>query len=710
MYHQSPDVTRYVGIVQRWRKPILVLYALLMLLAVAFYQPTFLSSDAMFWLKDARELKKSEARDFSIQTLSKLTVSVERFDDVTKEKLIALNDALSRREGVERVFSLFSHDLGEVKGGNGDSEMVGVVNVGDMESYRIKRMIKEMHNDYCNIVDSDFRTFRFFISATKPLSLAGLEIPGSYRYETTEASIDWTRSLLFILGGVVMLIVLFRLMFRNFIVAGSALAVMGINTVGTFTLMYLITGIEAIHMTMPFITISISLVDFLFFYYRWHVSFYKHDTDHALTLMLERNVAPALWTSFITAVGLGGLLFVDSDIVRLLCLSVMLSSIVGYAVNLTFLPALLSHFDLEHPRVPYTKLGFFLASSELHYNRKFLYGFLGVTFVLIILGGYMIYGKSKSFFELNVQNEQVVLKIPYEQIDLSLVQSIETFTKDLKTAFEDDLGEVISLSSIVHSLNDANSQTEVLDEEALLQALFYLDLYGLAEKYYDADAVTVQINLFDINKVALIEWLSQYEPLDIYFVDKATLLGSAQFNQTVLLTSSLLSALVIIAVVMGWIFRSAAMAFVGFTVNAVPVAWFGLIVKLLEVPLGLEMLIAMTISVGLASDATIHFAYKYFRGRYTGISRKHSLDKMYFYAGIPVIIGSVILIIVFAAFDFAEVHTLQLIGTYSALLILISLLTDLFVLPVMLLFIDRFDDGKNVGLSRRKKSGADERT
>jgi hypothetical protein len=115
-----------------------------------------------------------------------------------------------------------------------------------------------------------------------------------------------------------------------------------------------------------------------------------------------------------------------------------------------------------------------------------------------------------------------------------------------------------------------------------------------------------------------------------------------------------------------------------------------MIVTLLAIPLSLEMLIAMTISLGLASDATIHFAYKYFRFRYFGRTRKHALEKMYFYSGIPVIIGSIILITVFAMLYFSQVHSLELIGLYSASLILLSLLTDLFVLPVLLLFIDSF--------------------
>ena len=682
MYYQTPDVLSYVNVVVRNRVSILAATLLLALLAVLLYQPKLLSSDAMFWLKDAKELQKTQGKRYDTYYLSKLTVHVDTFDDQTKKALLSLNEQLISLPGVARVSSLFSNDLGETKISAEDSEIVGLVNVGGLDAYRLKKMVKEMHNAYCNVVDDDFRTFRFFISSHKPVDISGLTIPGTHRYVSSENGAGWHLFGIF-LAGVLILVLFFRLLFRNFISSFSAVSVIALSTIFTFTLIYLFTGIETIHVAMPFITVSIAMVDFLYFYYRWHVSHYKHDKKNALNRMLERSMAPALWTSVITALGLGSLVFIDSDIVRLLSLSVIFSSIMGYVVNLTFLPALLSYFELEHTHVPYAKMGFLLASSELHYSKKFLYGFLGVTFTLIALGGYMIYGASSHFFELNVKNDQIELKIPYERIAVALIRSIDRFTEDLRDRFDDEVGEIVSLSSIVNSLNDANTQTDELDEEALRQALFYLDLYGMSDKYYDEDAVNIRINLFDINKIELIDWLTHYKPLDIYFVDRETLLNSAKFSQTVLLTTSLFSALLIIGLITGWIFRSKAMIFVGFTVNAVPIAWFGLFVKLLGIPLGLEMLIAMTISVGLASDATIHFAYKYFR--------KHSLQKMYFYAGIPVIIGSVILMLVFAALHFAQVHSLQLIGTYSALLIFISLLTDLFVLPVMLLFIDRFE-------------------
>lgn len=690
MYYQTPDVTRYVDVVTRYRGYIIAAYLLLFFAVLSLYHPKVLSSDAMFWLKDSAELHRSEANRYTPHLLSKLTVHVDAFDEKTREALHRLNDRLEGLEGVDEVYSLFSKEQSAI---GGASEMVGVVSTGELDTYRLTRLVKEEFNAYGNVVDPDFKTFRFFISAQAPVAIDGLAIPGTYTYSATPERVDWAELLRY--GAILLLTIflVFRGLFKNYIAAASALVVITLSTLFTFALIYALTGIDAVHMTMPFITISIVLVDFLFFYYRWHVSQYKIDKRNALIKMLNRSSAPALWTSVITTLGLGSLLFIDSDIIRLLCLGVIFSSIVGYVINLTFLPALLSYFELEHAHIPYAKMGYFFASSELHYNRKFLHLFLGATFGLMVLGGSMIYGESSRFFNLNVVNDQIQLKIPYSRIDLELIRSIDHFTEALEEKFEDGMGEVVSLASIVKNLNDANSQTDALDDEALMQALFYLDLYGMRERYYDEDAVNIRINLFDVDKLELIDWLSHYSALEIFFVDKETLLDSAKFNKTLLLSTSLFSALLVIGLITGWIFRSVPMVFVGFVVNAVPIAWFGLLVRLLDVPLSLEMLIAMTIAVGLASDATIHFAYKYFRARYFGRSQKHALEKMYFYSGIPVIIGSVVLIAVFSALYLSTVESLQLIGLYSAVLVFISLLTDLFVLPVMLLYIDRFDRG-----------------
>ncbi len=690
MYYYTPNMNRYVDIILKYRLHIISFYVFLVFLMSILFTPKFLSSDALFWLKDSKQLEQTQSKQFETHHLSKLVVKIDSFDENMHQSLQALHTELINLEAVQKVYSLFSNDFVETKKSNNESEMLTVVNAGDLDAYKLRKMIKELNNDYGNVVEDDFKTFYYFISGEKFVDISKLNIPGSYTYDIHESDINWYYLSTYILIVLLITVLIFRLLFRSHVAFLSATLLIAFSTVLTFTLIVMITGIKTIHFSMPFITISIAMVEFLYFYYRWHVSQYKNNKHHALIKLLTRNMVPAMWTSILTILGLGSLVLIDSDIIKLLSLSVILSSLISYILNLTLLPAFLSYFEVEHAHVPYAKLVYILTFKELRYNKKYLFGFLGFMYVSLAIGAYLIYGESNNFFKLNVKNEQIELKIPYTEIDLPFIHSIENFTEAIEERFEDEIEDVVSLSTIINSLNESNSQTKELDEEALQQALFYMDLYHLNEKYFDGNAVNIVINISDINKVELIEWLLNYEGIEIYFVDHATLIGSAKYSQTILLASSLLTALFIIGLITGWIFRSKAMIFVGFTVNTLPIILFGMIVTVLAIPLSLEMLIATTISLGLASDATIHFAFKYFRFRYFGRSRKHALEKMYFYSGIPVIIGSGILITVFLMLYFSQVHFLELIGLYSSSLILLSLLVDLFVLPVMLLFIDRF--------------------
>ena len=692
MYYHTPKMNRYLDVILKYRLFIILFYSLFVILMGMIYTPKFLSSDSLFWLKDSQHLEELQSKKIATHHLSKLVVEIEKFDEKTYQALHTLHKKIVKTEGVQKVYSVFSNEFIETKKRGEESEMLTVINAGDLTTFTLRQLIEDVENSYRNVVDANFKTYYFFISGEKYIDISKLNIPGSYSYTKNDSEIDWYFLSSYTLLALFLTLLIFRLLFRSYVAFISAVFLITFSTVLTFTFIVMLTGIESIHISMLFIAISITLVEFLYFYYRWHVSQYRNNRHNALIKMLTRSMPPAMWTSVITLLGLGSLVLIDSDIIKLLSLSVILSSLIGYLLNLTFLPAFLSYLKVKHAHVPYVKLGYMLALREIQYNKKFLFGFLGLTYALVIMGGYMIYGESNNFFKLNVKNEQIELKIPYNHIDLHFVQSIEKFSKDLESYFDEGIDEIVSLSTIINSLNDSNTQTKELDEDALEQALFYMDLYDLSDKYFDESSTNIVINLWDINKVELIEWLLQYENIELYFIDNATRIGSAKYNQTVLLTSSLFFALLIIGLITGWIFRSKSMILVGFTINAIPIVWFGMIVTLLAIPLSLEMLIAMTISLAVASDATIHFAYKYFRLRYFGSSRKHSLEKMYFYSAIPVIIGSIILISIFLMLSFSKVHSLELIGLYSASIILLSLLTDLFVLPVMLLHIDKFQE------------------
>ncbi|MCW9025736.1 MAG: hypothetical protein OQJ77_00335 [Thiovulaceae bacterium] len=688
MYYNIPNINKYLEQIIKYRKIIILLFSFLAIVSAFLVQPKFLSSDELFWLNDSHEFQKTKLKNFQTYKQSKLVVHIKDFDDDSLNNLQKLHNNLLKLQGVQKVSSLFSNDFISNENNTGDnSGFIVVLNSNQIDTLKLKKLVKLEHNSYSNVVDKNFKTFYFYINATQKLDISSLKIPGKYVYVDNISEIDWNELLIFVFVFISILTLLFRILFRNYIAALSAIFSLTISTILTFTAIILLTGIQTIHITMPFITITIGLVEFLYFYYRWHVSQYKTNKFNALAKMINRSMTPAIWTSILTLLGLGSLVFIDSDIIKLLSLSVIISSFMSYILNLTLLPAILSHFTLEHTHVQYAKLGYLLTSNELHYNKKFLFIFLSVTYLLAAIGGFLFFSKTHNFFSLQVKNEQIELKIPYKQIDADLIYSVKKFTQELQERFEDEVSEVYSLVTLIENLNGA----EELNEEAILQAFFYIDLYDLNNKYFDKNTLNITVDLFDINKLELLEWLKNYQNIELYFLDHDSLLSIAKYDQAILLASSLLFAFVIIGSIIAWIFRSYTMAFVGFTVNVIPIIWFGLFVTLFDIPLSLEMLIAMTISLGLASDATIHFAYKYYRLRYFGRSLKHTLEKVFFYAGVPVIIGSIVLVSVFASLYFSQIPSLRLIGLYSAILITISLLTDLLILPVMLLFADKFE-------------------
>ena len=691
MYYKTPNVDTYVANVIKYRIPVLVSFLTFFLFIFFTYQPKIISSDEMFWLKHSKEFKKTLDKNYETFSLSKLQITVDDFNPSSQEKLHTVHTVLSGLKEVEQVSSLFSEKLiHETK--QGDSSMVGVISIDSLQNYKIKNLINESEHHNSNFVDNDFHTFNFYILSKKALDLSQINIPFKYKYKTLSHSINTQYYLLFSLLLIIIVITVFRVLFSNYISSFIAFFVISLTGIITFYIINLLTGIQEIYVAMPLISMSIALVDYLFFYYRWHVSQYKTDTNDALVKMLNRNLSPAFWTSLLTTLGLGSLVFISSDIVKVLSLSVIVSSLVAYSINLSFLPAILSFFQLKHARVPFNKVCSLFASSEVHYSKKSLVLFLTITFTLMSLGAYKIYEKNNHFFHMNLSDEQIVINIPYEKIDLSFIHTLENFSTDLENEFPDSIDTISkSLATVVNNLNEANSQTSILDEQALEQALFYMDLYGLSEDYYNKDYVKIMIVAEDIDKHQFIQWLVNYKDLDIYFIDKGSLLNSAMYEKTVLLSISLLSALFIIGLITGWIFRSFSMIFVGILINSLPIVWFGFFVKLLGIPLSIEMLISMTISLGLASDATIHFAFKYFRSRYFGRTTKHSLEKMFFYSGIPVIFGSLILITIFFLLGISNIEFLKSIGFYSATLILLSLLSDLFILPIILLFLDKFN-------------------
>lgn len=694
MYYHTPNISRFISQIRRFRILIISLFILLSAAALMLLRPELIASDTTFWLSESKQMQKTKEHAYSTVYVGHLSVTVPKFDDSAKTVLKTLQSDLEKIDGVDKVESLFSAYMIYNDQTSEESALVKALPIVQLSSEKMKTFVQTFPEPYRQFVDKDFSHFHFILHSQKPIRIDQLNIPYRYRYTEPAMEAGLTHYLLYVGIFVLLMLVMSRVLFKNFIAALGAISVTAITLIWTFSLVYLFSGSKQIHIAMSLMVVSIAIGHYLYFYYRWHVSQFKHDSVRALEKSVNRNLHPALWTFPVLIISLGSLLFIDSQIIWMMSLSLIISSGVAYTASIVFLPALLSFFTVDHPRIGLSRLCYWFANHEIHYNPSLLKRFIVFTLLVLVFVGIRLY-TAPSLFDRDVDHTAITLKVPFDEIDLETLRKIETF----ETALMKENKGVVKVDSVVtvlKQLNLANIPKNAFDEQRLLQALFFLELYDLEKLYIDKDALKITLTLDHADQSEVIRFLESYKELPIYLTDIDTLSQSSKMEKTLLLVGSLIGALFIIGIVLGIIFRSVAIGLVGLAANAIPIIWFILFVILFNFELSIEALIAMTISVGLTSDTIIHFGYKYFRSRYFGRSQKHALEIMFFYAGVPAIISALVLMIVFALLTLTSLQSLQLIGAYGAVLMFVSLLSDLFILPVLILAVDRHYVKENV--------------
>ncbi len=691
MFYTIPDVRRYVYKITKYRRFVITFFLLFLTTALIIFRPILVSTEELFWLNESKAYEQTQSKEYKTSYISRLTLHIDHFDQAQLQALLALKKELQAHKDVVAVESLFTIKNIYKESEQADSSLIKTEKVTLINAKQICNSVSKNPSNFSHFCDREFKKFYFYIYSQKSLNIEKFLIPFEYDYSHPNDQATLYDYLIYVLAIFGSIIILFRYLFKNYISSLMALLIISITLVTTMALTNLITDINAFHLSMALIVVAVALVDYLYFYYRWHVSQYKADVRRALVKTINRNIYPALWTSVLTILGLGALLFIDSLVIKHLSISVISASVVAYLLNVTLLPALLSFFKVAHPHVGFARLGFYFAESEIHYSRKFLYLFLSVSFVLMLMGAYQLTQKSETLFENSERSGVLTARLPLYDLDLPLIQKINTFERSLKGQFNTPI-TLQSVASMINTLHTTSYPNLDMDEGSFLEAKMFLQLYGLDYGLIDDRSLKLLIS-FDpdaISKSSLLTWLQSQKILDLYLTDVDSLMSSAKSEASFVLAGSVVTALLFIGLVMGGIFRSKTMFFIALIVNSLPMIWFGFIVYVMGLPLSIEALIAITISLALGSDASVHFAYKYYRSRFFGRSLKHSLEKMFFYAGVPVLIGSLILGIVFVTLMMTSVHSLQLIGMYGAMLMLFSLITDMFILPVLLIALDQY--------------------
>jgi len=146
-------------------------------------------------------------------------------------------------------------------------------------------------------------------------------------------------------------------------------------------------------------------------------------------------------------------------------------------------------------------------------------------------------------------------------------------------------------------------------------------------------------------------------------------------------------AFLLIALLIGIIFKSLKMAFLSIIPNVAPLALIGGLMGFLGTNINMSTSIIFTIAFGIAVDDTIHFLSKFKIESNKGKSLLYSLKRTYLSTGKAIVLTTLILCGGFVSLIFSDFKSTFLIGSYVGLILFAAVITDLLLLPVLLINI-----------------------
>ncbi len=506
---------------------------------------------------------------------------------------------------------------------------------------------------------------------------------------------------------------------------------------GTLSLLnYKITLLTGL---IPPIIVVIGIPNAVYMLNKYHQEYFTHrDQQLALRRIIRKIGIVTLITNFTTAVGFLVLAFTDIVVLREFGIVAGINIIATFIVSLILLPAFFSYMkppsDRHLSHLSFTPLDKVLTGLDLlvHRHKFYIFNVTGIVVLACIFGISKIKAVSfmvddlpndsqekldLQFFEENfsgvmpleviidtgvkkgVQNISNLRKIDQFESFLDSIEyiskpmSVVSFIKATRQAFYNDKNFYYSLPNN----RDKNFIFRYLTKES--------DEEGIAEAFVDSTGqkIRVSLKMADIGSVkmdSLINQIIQPRIDSIFSKSKmdvkltGTTLLFIKGNKFLIdnLVTSMILAFIVIAIIMGVLFKNFQMIIISLIPNIIPLMITGGMMGFAGIPLKPSTALIFSIAFGISVDDSIHFLAKYRQELFANnffvpLAVSRSLRE----TGASMIYTSIILFFGFIIFGASEFGGTVALGILTSTTLLMAMLTNLIVLPALLL---RFDSGK----------------
>jgi predicted RND superfamily exporter protein len=561
-------------------------------------------------------------------------------------------------------------------------------------------------------------------------------------------SVKYEMNLILLVSLVLTSIILF-VFFRSFssvlfsmliVVAG---VVWALGFLGLFQ--YKITILSAL--IAPLLVV-IGLPNCIYFLNKYHTQFAIYKDKHkALLAMVERMGIVTLFTNLTAAIGFGVFYFTKSQVLKEFGLVSGLSIMAVFVISLFAIPAIFSYLQPpaeKHTRYLENKMLTALLLKFEHWvfnHRKWVYVFWSLLLILSGLGMLNLHSEGHIVDDLP-KNNKIYTDLKYFEKNFNGVMPLEIVIDTRKKQGATTLGTIKKIDELTEMLREFKEMSKPL---SLVEAIKFA-----RQAYYDGDSSSygvpnsfdvsfllpylkmkpaegekpsqmsriansftdstkryarVSVSMADVGSVKLPKLLDSIHTRAIEIFDTSRYSLSYTGTGVVFLegskfiisslTESILLALVMIIFCMLFLFRSWRIVLISIITNIIPLIITAGVMGVFHIPLKPSTVLVFSIALGIAIDVTIRFLVNYKQDLPENNYDIHETVKQTIKeTGISIIYTSLILSAGFVVFLISQFDGTKALGYLTALTLFMAMITNLTILPALLVWFDKQKKGK----------------
>ena len=550
----------------------------------------------------------------------------------------------------------------------------------------------------------------------------------------------------FMTGSFLLSAITLLLFFRSFSAMIMSLAVVAMGVIWCFGTMR-ICGYEITLLTalIPPLVVVIGVPNCIYFFNKYHTSYKETpNKEKALINMVGKMGIVTLFCNIAAAVGFAVFAFTQSQLLKEFGVVSGINIMALFLISLIFIPIVLSYLpppEAKHVRYLDNKfLEKILVNIEhwAFHHAKWVYAVTLAVTVFAVIGIFRL--KSEGFivddlphqnkiytdlkwFETNfkgVMPLEIVVDTKKNRgaLKMAVLQNVETLSNYIAT--KDETARPLSIIEALKFANqgfyngDSLSYALPIEIPASLSVALRKKasdnksmVTKLATSFIDSSQryIRISVNMKDIGSVRLPVLLNDLENKSKEIFDsssyKVTFTGSSvtflEGSAFIItgLKDSIFWAFVLIAFCMLFLFRSFRILICSLIPNLIPwvitagvMGWVGITLKPSTV-------IVFSVALGIVIDVTIRFLVNY-KQELPHFNNKlePTLVQTIRHTGISIIYTSLVLIAGFVIFCFSSFGWINALGWLTSLTLVVGTLTNLILLPVLIISTSRRDKVK----------------